>query len=171
MLFGRSILSFLNGRFTRFGLGSGLTVDWVNYAIESVNSGLWVATGDGLNHRRDGVWTAYNGLSDDYVRALALDDLGRVWIGTTSGLDVFENGKLRQVPTPGGELQHKIRAIACGRNQSLWLGTDAGVLRRADGEWTFLTATNGLTDQRVCALSSDRDGNIWIGTRGDGSTR
>src|SRR5438128_1789244 len=35
------LYSFSNGRFTRLGLKSGLTADWVNYAIESASSGLW----------------------------------------------------------------------------------------------------------------------------------
>lgn len=146
---------------------------------------MWVATeGDGLycldveqkrvlHHFRHG-----SGISSNFVRALALDTEGALWIGTYGGLDILDNGKvtsLRSNPFGEGTLsQNSIRSIFCDNQGGMWLGTYFGGLnyyhpmanhfehihRTADGR--------SLNSNFISCIVEDSDGTLWIGTNSGG---
>jgi ligand-binding sensor domain-containing protein len=94
--------------------------------LETYSEGL--AKFDGVN------WTVYNtsnsGLPSNYIRALAIDEKGNIWIGTASqGLVKFD-GKNWTVykRSNSGLPDNNVTAIAIDGRGNKWIATGAGGL-------------------------------------------
>ncbi|MGE0453236.1 MAG: two-component regulator propeller domain-containing protein [Vicinamibacteria bacterium] len=137
---------------------------------------LWVGTNGGgltrLAHGRFQTWTSDEGLAGDVVRAIYRDRRGRLWVGTNSGLTLFEEGAMRSYATAQGLANPVVRAIREDRDGTLWVGTNGGGLCRLRGErFECLGAEAGLTNAYVFAVLIDREGTLWVGTNGGGLFR
>lgn len=123
--------------FFHIGLEQGLSQSTVVDIIQDKRENMWIATHNGLN-RYDGYdFTVYHhndadtsSIASDVIRSLALDESGKIWIGTGAGLslynpelDIFYNyscvceGKKQQVLD-----------VACLEEGNLLVATDAGLL-------------------------------------------
>ncbi|MEQ9289614.1 MAG: two-component regulator propeller domain-containing protein [Cyclobacteriaceae bacterium] len=112
------------------------------------------------------------------VRALSLDDQGKLWIGTTySGLFMVDPKKnetrhYQNIPTDKASLADDyIHCITTDGRGNLWIGHDTGGLSYFDIEQKEFTNyqfdvadNNSLSNNRVRAISIDVNGNLWIGT-------
>jgi diguanylate cyclase (GGDEF)-like protein len=142
--------------------------------------GLGVAEVDPAAHRT----TAFraraddpHSLSDDSAFAIAEDHAGRMWIGTSAGLDRIDpatgrvdhfTAGLRSLDLgKGGITVHTLTFDASG---TLWIGFDTSLVRfdPQSGVFTVLHHTDGnadsLPDGRVNAVLEDTEGRLWVGT-------
>ena len=118
-------------------------------------------------------------LTSNRIFDVHVDDSGRVWMATDSGINVLTpeydrtTGVLtrsawRTYSTFDGLLSSEINAFEGDDDGNTWIGTEVGLSRiGADGELDFtLTQSNsGLIDNRVKGLTFDsRRGELWIGT-------
>jgi ligand-binding sensor domain-containing protein/signal transduction histidine kinase len=167
------------------GTAQGLTrIDPVKGAAELLRSGdvflsaaedregdLWLGTESGglavLRDRKFSTLTAEEGLTDEYVLALAQAPNGHVAAGTKGGgLNVFRDGKFRALTTAQGLLSNVVLTMAAAANGDVWVGTPDGLnlLHEGDVARAFTTA-DGLADDFVRSLYIGRGGELWIGTR------
>lgn len=149
---------------------------------------LWIATeGDGLFKldTKTGQCINYkhspphsNSLSSNYIRTLARDCYGRLWIGTFNGLSILgEVGftNISSSPFEQGSLsQSSVRCITTDNQGGMWLGTWLGginywhplknrftsIRREAKG--------NSLNDNITSCITEEKDGSLWIGTKSEG---
>jgi len=154
--------------------------------------GLWLATGDGLQHLdpASGRLRSYRHdpgdprtLRDNRVNALALDGRGHLWIGTAAGLDRLAPGAAHfdHYDIDPADLQRNtVLALSMGPRDTLWIGTAAGLeawrlgdgapfaepRRRRFGSRDGLG--EGTDDVRISALYHDRGNTLWVGTELDG---
>ena len=184
---------------TTFTTADGLAEDYV-YAI-AVDSGgrLWFSTwwGDKVSvldhggspfYKGDDTWTTFttaDGLADGYVRAIAVDSDGRLWVGTRpSGVSVLDYGgspfykgddTWATFTTADGLADNDVRAIAVDGGNQLWFGTYSGVsvldhggipFYKGDDTWTTFTSADGLADNDVRAIAVDGGNQTWLGTGG-----
>lgn len=124
--------------------------------------------------------------ADDYhlphnlVHCFAEDFQGRVWIGTESGLaiydpvtDVLDLYKYK-LSEPNGLNTDPIYDAFCDKQGNVWLGTYFGGINFWNGERSFFrTWTSGfgkwqLSGNVVSCLTEDLDGNLWIGLEDKG---
>jgi len=102
---------------------------------------------------------------------ISTDDLaagpgGAVWLGTSNGLLLYDNGSA--AAPPGFELFSKepVKSVALDPLGTLWVGTDHGVLRYADHQVARFDGSDGLTSMtmayRACLV--DRMRKVWLGT-------
>lgn len=127
-------------------------------------------------------WVNYNtgnsGLTENSIRCIAIDGLGRKWIGTDYGLDVFDGTNWTiYLTTNSGIPDNGIRTIVFDSTGNAWIGTFNSGLVKFDGTtWTTYDINNSpLPDNFVKALAFDLTGALWIGTingiaRYDGTT-
>jgi signal transduction histidine kinase/ligand-binding sensor domain-containing protein len=103
--------------------------------------------------------------------SLLEDDKGRIWVGVGDGLNVLEDGGLREIRRPGGaplgvvialteDRLHDVYAIVTGAPQKLFRIRDRRVVQSID-------LPGGVTG---AALASDPVDGVWIGFR-DGTIR
>ena len=170
------------------------------YAVAGFGA-QWLGTDQGLSllqysatpHvKRDDHWTTYttaDGLAADGVRALAVDDKGRVWIGTAAGLTVLDTN---DTPAYKGDdaaitydsnsgLAHdQVNDIVIDSAGRAWIGCgsyfggglhvlDIGdyLSYRSDDTWATFTPDNSdLPNSYVVAVALGSGNNVWLGTHG-----
>lgn len=118
-----------------------------------------------------------DGLPQNTVHAITLDQEGYLWIGTQDGAAFYNGRSWTAVDMPNRTRSNYVRAILAGTDGSVWFGTQAaGLCRLKDGRWSILsTDRSGLPTQRINALLETRnpDGSavVWVGTHGMGLAR
>jgi len=164
----------------QLGVADGLPSGRVNAFAEDRLGYLWMATYDGLA-RYDGrgfrVWRLEDGLRDNLVWAVHVDDGNRLWIGTeNAGIAELDSARKAftfhdrdNTPALGS---NTIWCIAATPDGSLWFGTSGGGLTRRtpDGRFERYMPVKGdarsLPDPNVVHMAVAADGSLWIGTQG-----
>ena len=160
-------------------------------AAEDREGDLWLGTESGglavLRDRKFSSLTAEEGLTDEYVLALAQAPNGHVGVGTKGGgLNVFRDGRFYGLTTAQGLASNVVLAVAAAANGDVWVGTPDGLnlLHNGDVARAFTTA-DGLADDfvrslyvgdmaeicglgrvagfRVMRMASSRRGRRWMG--------
>ena len=144
---------------------------------------LWFGTQAGL-----GRWDGYHmrnffyspddphSLPGDFIQAMHVDRLGRLWVGTTTnGVAMYDKQQERFerfAAGPQGLSSSAIGAIASDARGGVWVGTAAG-LDYIDTEhgnvihhYPHAAGAAGGTRNQIRALLVDRSGNLWIGSSG-----
>ncbi len=127
------------GRFATFTSDDGLADNFVNSLLER-DDGLWIATAGGLSHlagdssrqRRASAtfatYTTADGLAHDKCMVVLEGADGRLWIGTTRGVSVFDGDGFTSYTTgdglASGEVKQGAGLVDAAGN--LWFGTAAG---------------------------------------------
>lgn len=123
------------------------------------------------------------GLASDYVRSLALDTQNRLWIGTYSGLSIYDEGQdtfrsmTSQTNDEGSLSQNSVRCIFKDNQGGMWLGTYWGGLNYYHplcDRFRYIRhspSANSLSDNVVSCIVEDHDNNLWIGTSDGGLNR
>ncbi len=128
---------------------------------------LWIGTdGGGLVEMHDGVfrtYTARDGLTDVFVRALLQDRDGAVWVATDSGLFRVTNGKATRIDDRPGMPANQFHGITQDHLGRVWAG--AGRLYAiANGVPTEYTLEGTESQHRVKSILETSDNSIWVGT-------
>ncbi|XXF77854.1 two-component regulator propeller domain-containing protein [Myxococcaceae bacterium GXIMD 01537] len=137
---------------------------------------LWVGTGLGLAHLRDGVLKAepLPGAGAGTVKVLALREArdGTLWVGTSGGLHALRDGQSTHYGTREGLPHDSVSALWEDREGNLWVGVErGGVARRTGGVFTSTGSLDGFADMSITSLYEDREGNLWLGTLSGGLVR
>jgi signal transduction histidine kinase/ligand-binding sensor domain-containing protein len=160
---------------------SGLKFDPT--AITGDRSGaLWVGTvGQGLYrfNRSTGEFHNYvhhpndpTSLSDDAIIRIFIDHVGKMWLTTWNGLDLFDPATehfttYKRDPQSGAE---NYFGIDEDRSGGLWLGGTSGLQHfdPATGKFTGyehrIDDPNSLSDNRVTSVQVDHAGTVWAAT-------
>ena len=82
------------------------------------------------------VFTAAEGLTDDFVQAINSDSKGKIYFGTKNGLSVFDGTKWTPYKLEDGLASNNILTITVDKNDGVWLGTDNGASSFKNGKFT-----------------------------------
>ena len=162
-----------NTVFEHLGQHDGLPHAIATGVTEDARGYLWASTQDGLA-RWDGyrfrVYPARpddpHGLPVSYVRAIAHDSKGRVWVGMDGGgiarFDAAENWFTRF----GGST---VVGLAQDAEGGMWAASTTGLMHvRASGAvedaWAHGGNSDPLPDASVTAVLQDRAGTVWVGS-------
>ncbi len=90
-----------------------------NVLISAPNGRIWAGTSQGVHVYSEGEWLTYqqetDALSNNWIKALAVDTAGRAWIGTRWGLNVLDRATWHSYWMDNADmLDHDILAIAVG---------------------------------------------------------
>lgn len=147
---------------------AGMVRGSVTSLLEDRDRRWWAGTwGQGVFRLGEGEerWTSREGLPDDFVRSLAEDGEGNLWIGMRGGgMGRWKNPRLVPYGAPEGLAGNYATTVAMDRADQLWLGTWRGGLYRLRGErFEAQPAPVPVPDFTVRALAFDREGRPWIG--------
>jgi ligand-binding sensor domain-containing protein/signal transduction histidine kinase len=127
---------------------------------------LWIGTeGGGLVRYRAGKfrsWSAKEGLTNGYVRAVAEDSQHDIWAGTDDGLFRVSNDAVVRVDGRDGVPLSSVHAIKEDRDGRLWVG-GYHFFSLYGGKATEFALPGGLFDN-VKSIAQTRDGTLWVGT-------
>ena len=83
--------------------------------------GIWIWDGQGWSQ-----YTRADGLAADTVWAIAFDDAGRAWVGTSGGLNVLDGESWTTYTVADGLAYNDVRAFAFVED-GVWIGTWKGL--------------------------------------------
>lgn len=142
-------------------------IETISTLCRSRDSSLWVGTTfSGLRRLKDEKIYRYGGtegLPTRQIKAMLESRAGHIWIGSSYGLYMYEDGKFVTVPISPGF----ITALTEDTLGRIWVGTHAGIrifddmqLKQVDS----VTISNGLPNNIISSLFTDHNANVWIGT-------
>ncbi|HTF68812.1 MAG TPA: two-component regulator propeller domain-containing protein [Edaphobacter sp.] len=134
---------------------------------------LWIGTeGGGLAVLRNGSikrYSAAEGLTDGFVRAVHEDAQGRLWVGTDDGIFLMKNEHLSRLDTSHFAAHFAVHALAEDTAHRIWAG-GSELLVFSGHDDTPKIEQYGLpgaySQNRVKAILSAHDGSMWVGTVG-----
>jgi ligand-binding sensor domain-containing protein len=99
------------------------------------------------------------------VKATAVDGQGRVWLGATTGLLMFDpqTQTWTSYTTAHGLLDNWINALLL-EGDTLWIGTALGLSVLTPTEWRHYTTADGLPGGPVQGIVADQAGRKWAAT-------
>ncbi len=177
---GAGIRTLEDGRWERVGSAARATPPapaWVRALFAVSRHEAWAIDDHTAWHAVDGAWTvpspgpSVSGF--DRMDDLLVDRQARVWVATSAGVFVLEDGTWTKAD------RRPAAALALGPDGRVWAaGEDAAMgpqqvraFRRLGGAWVAepLPATELVTWARCLAV--DRDDTVWLGSFGDWGIR
>lgn len=133
-----------DGRWTFFGAADGVPLGFVSDLFVDREGRLWIATTSGGVGRVDRPeaerpefrrYTNADGLTTSSTRCVTEDAEGRIFIGTSRGIDRLDpaSGRVRSFSTAEGLPNNLVFACHAAADGSLWFGTLHGVARYEPG--------------------------------------
>jgi ligand-binding sensor domain-containing protein/signal transduction histidine kinase len=127
---------------------------------------LWIGTGGkGLvrrYHNRNEGFQRKDGLTDDFVIALAEDQEGSIWVGTRDGLSQFTDVKFPTYSTADGIAGKEVLSVSASRKGGVWVTTETG-LTYFDGTEARNYSTNaGFQVSYLKRSLETRDGDLYV---------
>ena len=163
------VLGLIGGKTNESITDTQFTVAQVVY--EDPRHRVWFGSFDkGLQYLEDGKFkpAPVADLSNAAIRSLAMDGDGRLWVGTSFGLRVYNPDFKRNDILP---VYNEVTALLQDKHGAMWIGTSGeGLIRYYNGEARPIRKTNGLAEDYIQSLFEDREGSLWVGTR-DGLTQ
>ncbi len=163
--------------FTRWGPQQGVPNSPVYDFHESEQGSLWFATVGGLARWTNGNWTYWTvreGLRDDRVFSLAIDDAGIVWFGHqqgSAGLGFIDaTDEVDYIDTQDGLPSDNIWDLAHRPGGGLWMTSDRGLILMRDRNFTDFGLSDGLAHPRLWAIHHTSD-SVLVGSVGGGVYR
>lgn len=137
--------------------------DKIGYIWFGTDKGLFKF--DGISYRR---FLGIDNLPDENVTALALDSVGRLWVGFKNGkISIVEKNIITPFEPSEGLPTKPISDILFDRDGVLWFSTfNDGIYYFINNRLYRLDDIDGMPDLYAYDLEEDADGNIWAGTDG-----
>ncbi|MBL8112762.1 MAG: response regulator [Acidobacteria bacterium] len=156
-------------KFSTFGLRQGLPEDNVRVMAETPEGDLWVGTEGGgvvrFDPRTAAIPYDIEGLRSAFVRSLAVETGGALWVGANGGLFRFEAGRLEEYGPAQGLRGGKVDSVAVRKSGEVLVSTtEAGLQSLRNGRFEpFLVEGHGQP-KAVRAVLEDTAGTLWLGT-------
>ena len=159
--------------------------DIVTTLAEAENGDLWIATAGGLSLRQPDENRFQNfpvqppeiANCSSVIYSMALDSAGVLWLGTRSGLWLFDTGQRRFLPGAlwsafGAILSEaKVYKVYLDKRGIVWVGTEKNGLFRIEPDSKKVTQFKqepenpaSLSSNFIADIYEDSFGQLWIGT-------
>lgn len=164
----RGLRRLKDGRVFVYGLNEGFRNTNVSDLFETRSGHLLIGTAIGLYLFDEERFKPIL-VNPNYVRDIAEDSHGRIWVATYDGIRILEGNQftvIRSITTANGLPTNTVTSICTDRKSNVWVGTFEGLVRWKDGKITIYNTNNGLSHYNINKIYEDHDGNLWVGTRG-----
>ena len=165
------LFCYTNRQLRRFHAGR-LSDRTINCIAEDPAGNLWVGTPLGLDCVRTNgvaVFTAREGLPNDFVSSLNTAKSGVIWVTTRGGLCRYEEGRFVPFgfqPESAGRSPEYL-GVWEDRHGNRWAYGDTYLVNLAE-ESKHLNVWSGGSSMRIWSLCEDHYGRLWVGTSGQG---
>jgi ligand-binding sensor domain-containing protein len=119
-----------------------------------------------------------NGLSSNWVRDIAQDKNGYIWLATSDGLNRFDGYTMKTYQKNEEDkksiIDNYIRCLFVDKENLLWVGYNGGISRYdadKDGFSHFVNNPNNinsLSSNKISDITCDSKGDLWIATKDNG---
>lgn len=139
---------------------------------------IWLATGGGGLSRYDGLeWRTFtaentgNGLVANYIRCLAVDSHGGLWVGTVNGISYYHDNQWYPFTSQNTPIlaRPSVFSILVRKDGTVLFGMADGSIFLYDGtvavpsRWRLFYPTETFRAEAVRSLVESSDGDLWVG--------
>lgn len=128
---------------------------------------LWIGTeGGGLVRYHDGRFRAFSaeqGLTDGFVRAIYQDHRGRLLVGTDHGLFRLSGSRFVRMDGRGGLPYLSVHAITEDSQGRLWVG-GSGLYILDHGTAKRILLDESTASSQIKSILIAKNGSVWVGT-------
>jgi len=167
---------------TNIGTAQGLPFGGVVSIEEHSNGDMWLGTGlSGIRLYNGTLHTVIdessNGLIDNRIRAMVLENNGFNWVATADGITVLNNLNMFQTnyttifTLPPPDTLNPIEDIKANSQGHIWVGvyvdylvTEGGVCAYNGQQWFQFEVADGLVGPVVRQLAIDGNDDVWVAT-------
>jgi signal transduction histidine kinase/ligand-binding sensor domain-containing protein len=159
------VARFQQGRFVQLPLPRDVVGEDLWSMASDRAGGIWLFNvGKGLFRFANGVLTR---VADQLELAprlgyLYTDRRGRIWLGQTNRVAVYDRGKFQVFGASDGVPPGLVLTFHEDRAGNPWVGGDGGLARFENGRFRALSTSNGFPTRSVFGLAEDDDGYWWI---------
>ncbi|MBF0410558.1 MAG: hypothetical protein HQM10_24645 [Candidatus Riflebacteria bacterium] len=120
-------------------VSDGLISDLITcLTVDTQNNRIWIGTNEGISscNLSGEEWNRYtvkNGLPNEVIRDIAVDEKGNVWAGTPSGVARYDGTDWKIYNSSSGLFEDSIHSVTV-RNGCVWVATVGGSVSRFDGQ-------------------------------------
>jgi len=155
-----------------FNVGENVYVR--SMAADEGKGSLWVGTSVGVlevdlaSHDMRASYTRAEGLANEYVFGMLVDQKGNRWFGTNGGgvSRLAADGQWKTFFPMHGLADYWVYSFAEQSDGTLWIGTWAGLSRLDAKNGAFQNYVTELVNEWVYGLDVDSKDRVWIGTEG-----
>jgi ligand-binding sensor domain-containing protein len=174
---------FSDGRFERYLTEGGLPKSQITSLLETADGSVWAGLrpgekvgllrfvsepvpGKSIVERR---WTSDDGLPTDWILSLYQSSDGKIWIGTTSGLCLWQGENQDSVCrtyTAGNDLcDEGINSVTEDKDGNLWMGTACGAKKLGRHGFTTYGETDSLDRAIISSIFENAAGELFVATK------
>jgi len=152
-----------------------------NLDIIDYKNGLLLGTKDGLiyfNTEKRKIEQTYTNdstdnttISNNQITIIYKDKLGEIWVGTEKGVNIFRNGKFKQIYYNANkkEKNNTVYSIHQDNTGMFWVGTNEGLKKIDETKTKFIDITthtelNNFTNS-ISEIIEDYSGILWCSTK------
>lgn len=166
---GHGLVQYQNGQFKNWRTRDGLASDSIRGLLVSSSGDLWLAFSSAVQRFRDGkIEDIHLPSGNRYLRAMAEDTAGNIWVGTSEGRLFRVTGA--EVTDETEHVQggaSSIRCLYCTSDGALWIGyAGFGLGRFKGGNYSRLTTKQGLHDDFISQIVADKMDRLWLAGNG-----
>lgn len=150
----------------RYRIPHHLARPYISALAESPDGTVWAGSvSEGLFEFKEGKLNSINagsGLADNLIESLLVDQEGKLWVGTDSGLSRMRPKNLTAFEQNEGLGYGPVQGLAEIAPGMIWAGKPSGGLYRWDGKSFGRVNASWLADTQVNALLLAHDGSCWV---------
>lgn len=154
--------------FKNYTIHDNLPSNVVTQVLQDKKGYIWMASDAGLT-AFDGynckVLSIEHGLSDNYIKCLALDSDGAILCGTeTGGIFKVDDNRITQISSKNGLFEGAVSRIFVDNKNNIWVCSEEEAISiiEKDTIRTFTNENSTLESTLYCHYLA-RDGRVWIG--------
>ncbi len=130
---------------------------------------LWLgSTGQGLTRLKNRIVRMFglaDGLPTNKASAVLKSSDGKLWVGTSCGLSVFNGQKFQSYKESDGLTNTCVNALAEDSSKNIWIGTYfGGLFRFRDGKFKQFSKPEGMSSDIIVGILPVSDGSLWLAT-------
>ena len=165
----RGLIRYDNGEFKSWRTNNGLASDSIHGLLVAPNGDIWLSLFNRAQRFHDGAFQTVDvPIGGRYFRAMAVDNAGNVWGGTSDGSLIRIHDGVATDETEriqGGPAS--IRCLYTTPDGALWIGYGgSGIARYKDGKYARLTTREGLHNNFIAQIVDDKMGRMWLAGNG-----
>ena len=175
------VTKFDGSNWFSLGTSDGLPFGGVVDIDQSSSGDIYLSSGLGGLFIYDGSVlssvTELDGLLDNKLRALLIDQQGEKWVGTSEGVTVLDNyndflmNHTTMLTLPAPDTLNPIEDIEMDSQGNIWVGvyvdylvTEGGVCGYDGSQWIEYQVADGLVGPVVRAIAVDDNDDLWVAT-------
>ena len=175
------VTKFDGNNWFSIGTSDGLPFGGVVDIDQGSNGDIYLSSGLGGIFIYDGSVltsvTEIDGLLDNKLRALVVDQEGKKWVGTSEGLTVLDNNfdflmnHTTMLTLPAPDTLNPIEDVEMDSQGNIWVGvyvdylvTEGGVCGYDGSQWIEYQVADGLVGPVVRAIAVDDNDDLWVAT-------